>query len=576
MTAVPITTRDRDALAIFAYRLVDERDVTGLVERTLARAGDEHAAGHAPAYTLRAWLLGLMVLEHTHHAPRPSRDLALVTAFTELPEEARAALWHLSVEGETVAVAASELGLDTSDVLAHARAGVSELRENVLAQFPPEGRPADCRWLHRRELEAPTVPLTKGELYRGEQHACACAWCGEMEDQLTLASDDLRKVMAVAALGSLAPLYLATRPQPVMTMVPSVPPAFTGLRRTVVTHRRPIIGAGAVATVAAAALGIALVNPVVPDEEVYSADGAIVEIRGDDGTGQGSVDGIIDLTGDGALGGGAGDGAGPGTATGTDGGTGAGAGPGAGGAGGADGGADGGSPGAGGSGNGAGNGFGNGTGNGTGNGAGNGTGDGSGDGGSSPDGGSDDGDDDRLLRTDVRLDPLQVDLGVGTSPLLGDDVEASAGLGGISLRGLVDLEIPLLDSTTTTQRSTSPPSTTQKSKHSERRATKAPRGLAKGWRGGSPGRSASTPSTTRSQRSSVPAWSAPTPPKASPPSTRGKAPAHSNAGGKGKPKPKDKDKLKDKGKVRSPAKDKPQDEKKGRAVVSGLVRGLLG
>ncbi|MDP3968573.1 MAG: hypothetical protein Q8Q02_09840, partial [Nocardioides sp.] len=505
MTAVPITTRDRDALAIFAHRLVDQRDVAGLVDRTLARAGDDHAAGHSPSFTVRPWLLGLMVFEHTRHAPRPSRDLALVAAFTELPEEARAALWHLGVEGESTADVAGELSLEPSVVLAHARSGVSELRENVLAQFPPEGRPADCRWLHRRELEAPSVPLTKGELYRGEQHACACAWCGEMEDQLALASDDLRKVMAVAALGSLAPLYLATRPQPSVALAPPVPPAFTGIRRTVVANRRPIIGVGAVASMAAAALGIALINPVTPGEQVFSADGAIVDIRGGNTTGQGAVDGFVDLTGEGVIGGGASDG-GPGTTGGTGGGAGS-----VGGGTGSDGG-----PGTGGGGNGGGdNGGGPGGPGGPGNDSGGGTGDGGGD---------------QVLRAELGLDPLRAEAGVGTSPLLGDDVEASASSDGIFLSGLFDVGVPLLGSTTTTDRTTSQRSTTRtdttqqstqqsgKAGAKQRGKAQAPRGRATGWRDGSPGRSASTPAATRSQRPAA------APPKAAAPSRSSSAP----------------------------------------------------
>lgn len=562
MTAVPLTTRDRDALAVFAHRLVDARDAAGLVERTLARAGDQYAAGHAPSYTVRPWLLGLMVHEHTRHEPRPSRDLALVAAFTDLPEEARGALWHLAVEGESTADAASELGVEPSAVLAHARSGVAELRENVLAQYPPDGRPSDCRWLHRRELEAPSVPLTKGELYRGEQHACACAWCGEMEDQLALASDDLRKVMAVAALGSLAPLYLATRPQPAVTLAPPVPPAFTGIRRTVVANRRPIIGAGAVATMAAAALGIALVNPVTPDGEVFSADGQVVEIRGESATSQGEVDGFVDLTGDGVIGGGASNG-GPGTTggagggTGTGGGTGGDGGPGGGGNGGPGEGGPGepdevGGPGA------------------------------PGDGGNGGPGG-DDGTNDGLLQLDVSLSPLRAVVGIRTEPLVGDDVVANVGTDGVGLSGLIDLQVPLLGSMTADLRASQRAAAAQQS--SPRKAGAAQRGTAKAPRG----RSASTPAATRSQRPATtpsrstsaapPNASRPAPPKAKAPSHsnaggKGKAPAHSNAGGKStstkavKPAPQ----------PQSSGQKKPKKKptKQSDGLVGGLVKGLLG
>src|SRR5690606_20394908 len=166
----------------------------------------ERYAVDAPGELALPWLLRLAAVVHTGREPQPSADLDLVAAYLALPRATRALLWHVAVEGQDAEAVGAELGLEPAVVLAQVRAGAGDLRAAVLAGYSPEGRPAECRRVHRREVQAPQRPLTTAEQARADEHACGCDWCGSLLDQLALAANGLRSTLAVSALGSLAPL----------------------------------------------------------------------------------------------------------------------------------------------------------------------------------------------------------------------------------------------------------------------------------------------------------------------------------------------------------------------------------
>ncbi|PZG93482.1 hydrolase, partial [Streptomyces sp. NTH33] len=172
----------------------------------------------------------------------PSDRRLLSRAFQQLPQAARALLWHTEVEAEPLAAPARLLGIDEEDARVELRRARERLREECL-QVHREVAPRQECLLYLRLLD---VTYRRGGVDLDPDlrtHLDGCTHCRHTADQLSRFNADLGAALAEGVLGWGAHAYRDSRPTPAAPEDPAFPP-FAGGASSVPAGGEPFDSAG--------------------------------------------------------------------------------------------------------------------------------------------------------------------------------------------------------------------------------------------------------------------------------------------------------------------------------------------
>ncbi len=164
---------------------------------------------------------------------------AVLRAWASLPDSSRQVLWHLTMEGESLATVAPLLGTSPNGVATRAHRAKERLRQAFLQEYVRGADEPACQWPRSRLGAYARGGVSTTDRARIDAHLDTCAQCSAALFDLSDVDSTLLRIVAPAVLGAPAVVagYLAARHPAAPAAGAPAPAAGTGAARGARTHR---------------------------------------------------------------------------------------------------------------------------------------------------------------------------------------------------------------------------------------------------------------------------------------------------------------------------------------------------